>query len=105
MHRIDEKVTDEAVQAIHTNGPDLSWVYLEYTDDMGHDHGDSPEFYKAIDYADKQVGRIWDAIEHRQQNFNEDWLIISNNRSWPRFSNRRWSWRTISKGKSRLDSY
>jgi len=76
MHRIDEKVTDEAAESIRTNAPDLSWVYLEYTDDMGHNHGDSPEFYKAIDYADKQVGRIWNAIEYRQQNFNEDWLII-----------------------------
>ncbi|MGZ8523074.1 MAG: alkaline phosphatase family protein [Chitinophagaceae bacterium] len=76
MHRIDEKVTDEAAQTIRTNAPDLSWVYLEYTDDMGHNYGDSPEFYKAIGYADEQVGRIWNAIEYRQQNFNEDWLII-----------------------------
>jgi predicted AlkP superfamily pyrophosphatase or phosphodiesterase len=76
MHRIDEKVTDEAAQTIRTNAPDLSWVYLEYTDDMGHNHGDGPEFYKAIGYADEQVGRIWNAIEYRQQNFNEDWLII-----------------------------
>jgi predicted AlkP superfamily pyrophosphatase or phosphodiesterase len=76
MHRIDEKVTDEAAESIRTHAPDLSWVYLEYTDDMGHNHGDSPEFYKAIGYADEQVGRIWNAIEYRQQNFNEDWLII-----------------------------
>jgi hypothetical protein len=76
MHRIDEKVVDVAAQTIRTNAPDLSWVYLEYTDDMGHGYGDSPEFYKAIGYADEQVGRIWDAIEHRQKNFNEDWLII-----------------------------
>lgn len=76
MHRIDEKITDEAVQSIRTNAPDLSWVYLEYTDDMGHKYGDSPEFYKAIEYADEQVGRIWQAIQYRQQNFNEDWLII-----------------------------
>jgi len=76
MHRIDEKVTDEAVQTIRTHAPDLSWVYLEYTDDMGHNYGDSPEFYKAIGYADAQVGRIWNAIEYRQQNFNEDGLII-----------------------------
>jgi predicted AlkP superfamily pyrophosphatase or phosphodiesterase len=76
MHRIDEKVTDEAAKSIRTDAPDLSWVYLEYTDDIGHNHGDSPEFYKAIDYADQQVGRIWNAIEYRQQNFNEDWLII-----------------------------
>ncbi len=76
MHRIDEKVVDEAVQSVRVNAPDLSWVYLEYTDDMGHMHGDSPEFYKAINYMDDQVGRIWNAIDYRQKNFNEDWLII-----------------------------
>ena len=76
MHRIDEKVVDEATQNIQTNGPDLSWVYLEYTDDMGHMHGDSPEFYKAVGYADSQVGRIWNAVEYRQKNFNEEWMLI-----------------------------
>ena len=76
MHRIDEKVSDEASQAILTYAPDLSWVYLEYTDDMGHRYGDSPEYYKAIEYADAQVGRIWKAVQLREQNYNEDWLII-----------------------------
>ena len=76
MHRIDEKVVDEATQIIQTNGPDLSWVYLEYTDDMGHMHGDSPEFYKAVGYADNQVGRIWNAIENRQKNYNEEWMLV-----------------------------
>ncbi len=76
MHQIDEKVVDKAAEKIQTNGPDLSWVYLEYTDDMGHMHGDSPQFYKAVNYADRQVGRIWDAIEFRQKNFNEEWLLI-----------------------------
>ncbi len=76
MHRIDEKVVDEATQKIQTNGPDLSWVYLEYTDDMGHMHGDSPEFYKAVGYADSQVGRIWKAVEYRQKNFSEEWMLI-----------------------------
>lgn len=76
MHRIDEKVTDEAVLAIRTVAPDLSWVYLEYTDDMGHMHGDSPEFYKAVEYADAQIGRIWEAIQYRQKHFKEDWLIV-----------------------------
>ena len=76
MHRIDERVADEASQNILTFAPDLSWVYLEYTDDMGHKYGDSPEYYKAISYADEQVGRIWRAIQLRQQNYNEDWLVI-----------------------------
>ena len=76
MHRIDEKVSEEASQNILTHAPDLSWVYLEYTDDMGHRYGDSPEYYKAIEYADEQVGRIWKAVQLREQNYNEDWLII-----------------------------
>jgi predicted AlkP superfamily pyrophosphatase or phosphodiesterase len=76
MHRIDERVVEEASQTIRQQAPDLSWVYLEYTDDMGHMYGDSPEFSKAISYTDNQVGRIWDAIQYRQQNFNEDWLLI-----------------------------
>ena len=57
MHRIDEKVANEASQNILTFAPDLSWVYLEYTDDMGHKYGDSPEYNKAISYADEQVGQ------------------------------------------------
>lgn len=76
MHQIDEQVVADASKTIQDKAPDLSWVYLEYTDDMGHAHGDSPEFYKAISMLDKQVGKIWDAINYRQQNFKEDWLIV-----------------------------
>lgn len=76
MHQIDEEVVKQAANTIQTNAPDLSWVYLEYTDDMGHRYGDSPEFHKAIAMLDVQVGKIWDAINRRQQKFNEDWLIV-----------------------------
>ena len=76
LHKIDEKVTAEAEKCIRENGPDLTWVYLEYTDDMGHLHGDGPELKEAIGYTDQQVGRIWDAVQYRQKNFPEDWLVI-----------------------------
>lgn len=76
MHRIDEAVIDSASTGIKNNSPDLSWIYLEYTDDMGHMYGDSKKFYDAITMMDSQVGRIWNAIEYRQKRFNEDWLII-----------------------------
>ncbi|MFB9842605.1 alkaline phosphatase family protein [Mucilaginibacter ginsenosidivorans] len=76
MHLIDEKVSEEGAGCIKQNGPDLSWVYLEYTDDMGHAHGDSPQFEDAIRKMDVQVGRIWDAIQYREKNFKEDWLIF-----------------------------
>lgn len=75
MHRIDEAVVDNAVEYIRTEAPDLSWVYLEYTDDMGHAYGDSPEYFRAVDLMDKQMGRLFDAINYRQQNFKENWVI------------------------------
>jgi arylsulfatase A-like enzyme len=43
---------------------------------MGHMYGDSPQQIDAIEKLDKQVGKIWEAIQYRQQNFHEDWLIV-----------------------------
>ncbi|QCR22260.1 alkaline phosphatase family protein [Pontibacter sp. SGAir0037] len=76
MHHIDEHVTNEAAKHIRTNAPDLSWVYLEYPDDMGHYYGDSEQLYKAVQLADAQIGRLWEAIEERQKQHQEDWLIV-----------------------------
>lgn len=76
IHKIDEKVVDEAAAYIKSNSPDLSWVYLEYTDDMGHKFGDSEQFHEAIKMMDNQMGRLWEAVRYREKNFNEDWLII-----------------------------
>ncbi|WP_440133066.1 alkaline phosphatase family protein [Chitinophaga sancti] len=76
MHNIDEKVISEAVKGIKKDAASLNWVYLEYTDDMGHMHGDSPEFYKAVSLMDAQMGKLWEAIRYRQQHFPEDWMIV-----------------------------
>lgn len=76
IHQIDEKVSDEAATCLREKAPDLSWVYLEYSDDMGHKYGDSEQFNKALGYVDKQIGKVWDAIEYRKKNFKEDWLIV-----------------------------
>ena len=75
MHRIDEAVVNNAAGYIKKESPDLSWVYLEYTDDMGHMYGDSPEFYKAVEMMDNQMGRLWSAIQYREKNFKENWVI------------------------------
>src|SRR6186713_1561683 len=76
IHTIDELVTDSAARAIREFGPDLTWLYLEYTDDMGHRYGDGPEMKTAIGYLDHQIMRIWEALQYRQQKFSEDWMII-----------------------------
>jgi hypothetical protein len=76
MHRIDDSVVAHAATAIQQEAPDLSWVYLEYTDDMGHMHGDSPEFYAAVEVMDKQMGQLWAAMQYREQHFKEKWTIF-----------------------------
>lgn len=75
IHQIDEHVVNEAHSYIKEQAPDVSWVYLEYTDDMGHGFGDSPQMVEAVEMADDQIGRIWKAIQYRQENFNEEWML------------------------------
>jgi hypothetical protein len=75
-HNIDEKVVAEAAKCLRQNAPDLSWVYLEYTDDMGHRYGDSEQQRRALGYVDTQVGNIWAAIQERTQRYPEDWLLV-----------------------------
>jgi predicted AlkP superfamily pyrophosphatase or phosphodiesterase len=76
IHLIDEKVVAQASQVIKDSAPDLSWVYLEYTDDMGHRYGKSPELDTAISMLDQQMQKIMQAVSYRENNFNEDWLVI-----------------------------
>ncbi|PQA55080.1 alkaline phosphatase family protein [Siphonobacter curvatus] len=75
IRRIDEKVVDEAAAYIRTNAPDLSWVYLEYTDDMGHRYGNSEAFTKAVTLMDDQMGRLWKAIQEREK-LGEKWQFF-----------------------------
>jgi predicted AlkP superfamily pyrophosphatase or phosphodiesterase len=72
---IDERVTAEAAAHIAAVGPDLSWVYLQHTDDAGHAHGDSEAFITAVRQADARVGRIWEAVKQRQA-MGEEWMIV-----------------------------
>ncbi|MFC3561136.1 alkaline phosphatase family protein [Pedobacter jamesrossensis] len=76
MHKIDEQVAEDAATTISKDAPDLSWIYLEYTDDMGHMYGDSPQFESAVKKLDVQLGKIYDAIQLRKKKNNEDWLMI-----------------------------
>ncbi len=76
FNAIDELVTNEAARYVDIHGPDLSWVYLEYTDEVGHRFGDSSELIEAVKIMDDQIGRIWKSIRKRERNYNEDWLIV-----------------------------
>lgn len=75
-HLIDDYVVAKADSCIRAAAPDLSWIYLEHTDDMGHRYGNSPQMEQAIGYLDQEMGKVWDAIQYREKNFKEDWLIV-----------------------------
>lgn len=76
MKLIDYTVADHAAQTILEKAPDVSWVYLEFSDDMGHGFGDSERFNAAIHFEDKLIGKIWAAVEERQASNNEEWLFV-----------------------------
>ena len=76
IHHIDQRVINETANCIRNDAPDLSWVYLQYTDDMGHLHGDSEPFKQALGYLDQQMGNIWEAVQFRTKHHNEDWILI-----------------------------
>jgi len=76
IRQIDTLSAINASDYIAAQGPELSWVYLQYTDDVAHLYGDSPEFTNAVRFMDRQIGRVWDSIRERQARFNEDWLLI-----------------------------
>jgi len=76
IRRIDAAVAEEAARYIRERGPDLSWVYLQHTDDVAHQFGDGPEMVAAVRRMDEHVGAIRAAAREREQRFNEDWLLV-----------------------------
>ena len=76
IKEIDALVVDEAARYIGENGPDLSWIYLEYTDDVGHLLGDGPEMTAAVILMDEWIGAVWTSIKQRRSEYDEDWLLV-----------------------------
>jgi predicted AlkP superfamily pyrophosphatase or phosphodiesterase len=76
IREIDERVVEEAAKSILETGPDLSWIYLQHTDDVAHLYGDSPEFTAAVELMDERIGRIRNAIVRRRADYDDDWLLV-----------------------------
>jgi len=70
---IDDAVALEAARYLRASGPDLSWVYLQYTDDVGHRFGDGPQMAAAVQAMDRRIAQIARAVAERS---GEDWLIL-----------------------------
>lgn len=72
---IDEHVTTQAARVIADSGPDLSWVYLQHTDDVGHSQGDGAAFDAAVQHADSLIGVLWRAVRQREAR-GEQWMMV-----------------------------
>ena len=73
---IDSTVAEKAALCIKEKAPDLSWVYFWYTDDAFHIYGDGEysDFY--LNKTDKLIAKIWESVQYREKNFDEEWLVI-----------------------------
>ena len=77
IQAVDLQVTTLAAKTLLESAPDLSWVYLQHTDDIGHRDGDSPSMDFAVRWVDARVSELWGAVQARSQQFvGEDWLVI-----------------------------
>lgn len=76
IQKIDEKIAEEASFRIKEEGPDLNWVYLQFTDNTGHKYGDSPQNDQAVEIIDRQVGQIYNAVKYREQLCHEKWVVF-----------------------------
>jgi len=76
IRQIDAIVAEQAARYIRETGPDLSWVYLQHTDDVAHQHGDGPEFSAAVRLMDSHIGAIWASIKERRASHDEDWMLV-----------------------------
>ena len=77
IQAVDLHVTTLAAKTLLESAPDLSWVYLQHTDDIGHRDGDSPSMDFAVRWVAARVSELWGAVQARSQQFvGEDWLVI-----------------------------
>lgn len=73
---IDSLVCQEAAACVRSDAPDLSWVYLWYTDDVYHQYGNGAHSDAYVLKEDAFIGKIWEAVQYREKEFNEEWLVI-----------------------------
>mgnify|MGYP000511990698 CR=1 FL=1 len=73
---IDSVVSHEAAQCIRRDAPDLSWVYLWYTDSGFHLFGDGAYMDRYVRKTDELVGLIWQAVQYCEAHFDEEWMVI-----------------------------
>lgn len=75
----DQEGVDEAIRLLRASDPDVLFLYFGDVDHTGHASGFSPtnpEYVKAIEKVDAQLGSVLETIEKRPKFAEENWLVI-----------------------------
>ena len=72
----DIQVAADAAKCIGNDAPDLSWLYLWYSDDAFHLHGYGAFADRYVMKADSLLSQVWKAVKMREKKYKEDWLVI-----------------------------
>jgi predicted AlkP superfamily pyrophosphatase or phosphodiesterase len=75
----DDLVAERACRILSEHNPDALFLQLDEVDGAGHKNGFSPEvaaYLKAIEAADRRVGKVLKALRKRKTYAEEDWLIL-----------------------------
>jgi predicted AlkP superfamily pyrophosphatase or phosphodiesterase len=76
-HIADSLSVAAAVRYLTNQDPDAGFVYIGNPDVVAHEYGGrSAEYYRSIETADIQVGKLVDAIRSRPTFVDEDWLVL-----------------------------
>ena len=74
-----EEVADQMSGALRSGLHDVHFVHLDDVDGAGHGHGfyaSVPEYVEAVHRADALIGELLDAVLHRPDIADEEWLIV-----------------------------
>ena len=72
----DEISIAVTVNHIKNHAPDFTFIHLDDIDHAGHAVGFGLEYSKATQKVDAQIGQLLKVIKKREENNNEDWLIL-----------------------------
>jgi len=75
----DKRVASKVASILKSQEVDVMFVQLDEVDGAGHRHDysvASPKYLKAIEKADRQVGKMVSALVKRKMYQQENWLII-----------------------------
>lgn len=71
----DVDATNAAINFINADG-DFTFVHLDDADEAGHSYGFGSQYDAALVSIDQKVGQLLDAVEKKQNQTGDDWLIL-----------------------------